>query len=60
MSSPEPVLERSVGITQAVGFGLGAMVGTGVFVTTGVAAGMAGPAMLAAGLLWRLIWRRRQ
>ena len=44
----EPALERSVGLVQAVGFGLGAMVGTGVFVYTGVAAGMAGPAMLAS------------
>lgn len=44
----EPVLERSVGLLEAVGFGLGAMIGTGVFVTTGVAAGLAGPAMLAA------------
>jgi APA family basic amino acid/polyamine antiporter len=48
MASPEPVLERSVGITTAIGFGLGAMVGTGVFVYTGVAAGMAGPAMLVS------------
>lgn len=44
----EPALERSVGLLQAVGFGLGAMVGTGVFVYTGVAAGMAGPAMLVS------------
>ncbi len=48
MASPEPVLERSIGVTTAVGFGLGAMVGTGVFVYTGVAAGMAGPAMLVS------------
>jgi APA family basic amino acid/polyamine antiporter len=44
----EPALERSVGLLQAIGFGLGAMVGTGVFVYTGVAAGMAGPAMLVS------------
>jgi len=44
----EPSLERSVGLTAAVGFGLGAMVGTGVFVYTGMAAGMAGPAMLVS------------
>jgi APA family basic amino acid/polyamine antiporter len=44
----EPSLERSVGLPSAVGFGLGAMVGTGVFVYTGVAAGMAGPAMLVS------------
>jgi APA family basic amino acid/polyamine antiporter len=44
----EPALERSVGLVQAVGFGLGAMVGTGVFVYTGVASGLAGPAMLVS------------
>jgi basic amino acid/polyamine antiporter, APA family len=44
----EPALERSVGLLEAVGFGLGAMVGTGVFVYTGVAAGIAGPAMLVS------------
>lgn len=46
-----PALERSVGVLGAVGFGLGAMVGTGVFVYTGVAAGLAGPAMLLSLVL---------
>lgn len=46
MPEPEPVLERSVGLVEAVGFGLGAMIGSGVFVYTGIAAGIAGPAML--------------
>jgi basic amino acid/polyamine antiporter, APA family len=44
----EPVLERTVGLLGAVGFGLGAMIGTGVFVYTGIAAGLAGPAMLVS------------
>jgi basic amino acid/polyamine antiporter, APA family len=48
MSEPEPVLERSVGLLEALGFGLGAMIGTGVFVYTGIAAGLAGPAMLVS------------
>ncbi|HEX7896878.1 MAG TPA: amino acid permease [Planctomycetota bacterium] len=39
-------LKRVIGPVGAVGFGLGAMVGTGVFVYTGHAAGMAGPAVL--------------
>jgi APA family basic amino acid/polyamine antiporter len=43
-----PALERSVGLFGAVAFGLGAMIGTGVFVYTGVAAGFAGPAMLVS------------
>lgn len=47
----EPVLERNVGLPSAVGFGLGAMVGTGVFVTTAVGAGMAGPAVLVSLVL---------
>ncbi len=41
-----PVLARTIGLAGAIGFGLGAMVGTGVFVYTGVAAGLAGPAVL--------------
>lgn len=44
--SPEPALARTIGLPGAIGFGLGAMVGTGVFVYTGIAAGMAGPAVL--------------
>jgi len=44
----EPVLERNVGLVGAVGFGLGAMVGTGLFVTTAIGAGLAGPAVLAS------------
>ncbi|HZE99713.1 MAG TPA: APC family permease [Planctomycetota bacterium] len=47
-SSAEPALERSVGLPGAVGFGLGAMVGTGVFVTTSIGAGLAGPAVLVS------------
>jgi APA family basic amino acid/polyamine antiporter len=46
--SSEPVLERSIGLTGAVGFGLGAMVGTGLFVTTAIGAGLAGPAVLVS------------
>lgn len=44
-------LKRVIGPLGAVGFGLGAMVGTGVFVYTGHAAGLAGPAVLASLLL---------
>ncbi len=49
--SPEPVLARTIGLLGAVGFGLGAMVGTGVFVYTGIGAGLAGPAVLVSLLL---------
>lgn len=44
--SPQPVLNRSIGLPGALGFGLGAMVGTGVFVATAIGAGLAGPAVL--------------
>lgn len=45
-----PVLRRDLGLLDAVGIGFGAIVGAGIFVVTGVAAGIAGPAFLA-GLL---------
>lgn len=41
-----PVLRRDLGILDAVGIGFGAIVGAGIFVVTGVAAGIAGPAFL--------------
>lgn len=42
-SSP---LRRDLGLLDAVGIGLGAIVGAGIFVVSGIAAGVAGPAML--------------
>jgi basic amino acid/polyamine antiporter, APA family len=44
-------LRRSLGLVDAVGIGFGAVVGAGIFVVTGVAAGIAGPAILPALLL---------
>lgn len=46
----EQGLRRELGLLDAVGVGFGAIVGAGIFVVTGVAAGIAGPAFLA-GLL---------
>lgn len=43
-------LRRALGLLDAVGIGFGAIVGAGIFVVTGVAAGIAGPAFLV-GLL---------
>ena len=43
-------LRRDLTLTDAVGVGLGAIIGAGIFVVTGVAAGVAGPAFLV-GLL---------
>jgi basic amino acid/polyamine antiporter, APA family len=39
-------LRRDLGLLDAVGIGFGAIVGAGIFVVTGVAAGIAGPAFL--------------
>jgi APA family basic amino acid/polyamine antiporter len=44
-----------VGLPGAVLLGLGSMVGTGVFVSVGIAAGVAGPAVLASILLAALV-----
>jgi basic amino acid/polyamine antiporter, APA family len=41
-------LKRQVGLWGAVFMGLGAMIGTGVFVSIGIAAGIAGPAVILA------------
>lgn len=48
-------LKREVGLTGAILLGLGSMVGTGVFVSIGIAAGVAGPALMAATVLAALI-----
>jgi len=45
-ASPSPTLRRDVGLPGAVGLGFGAIVGAGIFVVTGLAAGIAGPAFL--------------
>lgn len=42
----QPELRRELGLLDAVGVGLGAIVGAGIFVVTGVAAGIAGPSFL--------------
>lgn len=44
--SASPTLARGLGLLDAVGIGFGAIVGAGIFVVTGVAAGVAGPAFL--------------
>lgn len=44
-------LERRLGLTDAVGIGLGAVIGGGVFVVTGLAAALAGPSLLVGLLL---------
>lgn len=46
-----PTLRRDLGLPGAVGIGFGAIIGAGIFVVTGIAAGIAGPAFLAGLLL---------
>ena len=44
----DPALRRVVGLPGAVLLGLGSIVGTGAFVSIGIAAGVAGPSVLVA------------
>jgi APA family basic amino acid/polyamine antiporter len=44
-------LRRDLGLLDAIGIGFGAIIGAGIFVVTGVAAGVAGPALLVGLLL---------
>lgn len=46
--SGAPRLKRELGLFAAVMMGLGSVVGTGVFVSIGIAAGIAGPAVVLA------------
>ncbi|HLU68874.1 MAG TPA: APC family permease [Kofleriaceae bacterium] len=48
-------LARVVGVPGAVLLGLGSILGTGIFVSVGIAAGVAGPAVLAAVVLASLV-----
>jgi len=46
--SPPVQLARHLGLFEATMIGVGAMIGAGIFVLTGIAAGNAGPAALIA------------
>ena len=50
-TAPPTTLRREIGLAGAVLLGLGSMVGTGVFVSVGIAAGVAGPPVLAATVI---------
>lgn len=53
-------LQRVVGLTGATLIGLGSMLGTGIFVSVGIAAGVTGPGIIFAilpGLLWHYLYR---
>ncbi|HYA31242.1 MAG TPA: amino acid permease, partial [Thermodesulfovibrionales bacterium] len=44
-------LKRTLGLWGAAGIGIGAIIGTGIFVLIGVASGIAGPAVIISFLL---------
>ena len=48
-------LRREIGVTGAVFLGLGSILGTGIFVSSGIAAGVAGPAVVLAVALAALV-----
>lgn len=48
VKTPQPQLKRELGVLGATLMGLGSIVGTGVFVSIGIAAGIAGPAVILA------------
>jgi len=50
-----PQLRRQVGLIGAIALGLGSIIGTGVFVSIGIAAGIAGPSVIIAILLAALV-----
>ncbi len=50
-NKPKDALYRHLGLKDAVGVGLGAIIGAGIFVVTGVAAGISGPAFLISLIL---------
>lgn len=54
-SGPGASLRRDIGVGGAVLLGLGSILGTGVFVSGGIAAGVAGPAVIAAVALAALV-----
>ncbi len=53
--SPTAELERVVGVPGAVLLGLGSILGTGIFVSVGIAAGIAGPSVVLAVALGALV-----
>jgi len=46
-----PVLKRGIGLFGATALGIGAIIGSGIFIVTGIVAGLAGPAMIFSVLI---------
>ncbi len=53
---PEPTgLKREIGLFGATALGIGAIIGSGIFVVTGIVAGIAGPAIIISVLIAGII-----
>ena len=50
-----PVLKREIGLFSATALGIGAIIGSGIFIVTGIVAGIAGPAMIISVLIAGII-----
>jgi APA family basic amino acid/polyamine antiporter len=46
-----PVLKREIGLFGATALGIGAIIGSGIFIVTGIVAGIAGPAIIFSVLI---------
>jgi basic amino acid/polyamine antiporter, APA family len=55
VTNPQPQLKRELGVFGATLMGLGSIVGTGVFVSIGIAAGIAGPMIISAIFVGALV-----
>ena len=55
VTNPQPQLKRELGVFGATLMGLGSIVGTGVFVSIGIATGIAGPAVILAVIIGALV-----
>ena len=50
-----PVLKREIGLFGATALGIGAIIGSGIFIVTGIVAGVAGPAMIISVIIAGII-----
>lgn len=51
----QPILKREIGLFGATALGIGAIIGSGIFIVTGIVAGVAGPAMIFSVIIAGII-----
>jgi basic amino acid/polyamine antiporter, APA family len=54
-SGDRPLLKREIGLFGATALGIGAIIGSGIFIVTGIVAGVAGPAMVLSVIIAGII-----